>query len=800
MEKMIYNEHDNFYTIFNMSPIAMTVVDEESQVILANKAALKNLHKGVEEVLGNTYGRCIDCVHAEASSCTKSVQCMNCNIRNGVYNAVKNNAAIENLEVKQILKKAGEPREHWFNINIIPIFINEKKCALIVFTDISDIKQRELKKTELAEYHKKNEIQLKENRDYYLRLLESYPAIIWRIDKEGNTSYLGKKWYEYTGKTENRSADLNWMVNLHPEDRANCEKKQQEVFTERLTCQIECRMLHHSGKYEWFQLTCSPFYTMDNQFDGYIGMGININDKKESDKILKRYEVIFQNASDIIFYFDLNGKIIDANKAALKAYGYSYEELVQLSIYHLRSDSILTKQQLQNAYKNGLDFETVHTRKDGSQFCAEVHSQGFQIGDQEAIISVVRDITERKKAEKELSESRAKYYSLFMNMESGFAYNRIILDESGQAYDYEYLEVNETFARVAGRTREEIIGKRFSELYPDFTQVHQNRMEIFGDVAINGKQQYIQDQYVEVFHSWYSTSVYSTEKGYFAVILYDITERKKSEEQALQAMKDAESASQAKSEFLANMSHEIRTPLNGMLGMLDLTLLTELTPEQKEYLLTSKYCANSLQVIINDILDFSKLEAGKLTIQQTSFDIKDMIHDTIKIHAVNAAKKGLELNYLLSSSLPQYLKGDPLRIQQILNNLISNAIKFTDAGEILLSVKNSGSSENTVELLFAVADTGIGIEEEDKGKLFTSFSQLETTVNKKHKGTGLGLVISKQLVELMGGRIWFDSQKNKGSCFSFTIKLQKGEQNPKKTKEPASNNMKLTPSLNILLS
>lgn len=524
------------------------------------------------------------------------------------------------------------------------------------------------------------------------------------------------------------------------------------------------------------------------------------NGCKEYVEVLKRYEAIFQNASDIILFFDLNGRIIDGNKAAIKAYGYTYEELVNLTIYHIRTDSILTEKQLQRAYRNGMNFETIHTRKDGSWFYAEVHSQGFEMGEQQVIISIIRDISERKNTEKALSESRAKYYSLFMNMESGFAYNRIILDAQGQACDYEYIEVNETFAKIVGKPRQEIIGRKFSELYPDVMEIHHKRIAIFGDVALHGKQSYIQDEYVQAFKAWYSTSVYSTEKGYFAVILYDITERKKSEDRVLQAMKDAETASKAKSEFLANMSHEIRTPLNGMLGMLELTLMTELNGEQKEYLLTSKYCANSLQHIINDILDFSKLEAGKLAIQKNSFDIKDMIFDIIKIHAVNAAKKGLELNYLLSSSLPPYLIGDSLRIQQILNNLISNAIKFTDAGEIQLSVKTGISNEDFVELLFMVSDTGMGIDEKDVPKLFNSFSQLETTVNKKHKGTGLGLVISKQLVELMGGRIWFESKKNRGSCFSFAIILEKGEAPSKKDRYMEASGMEFNQPLNILLA
>lgn len=289
------------------------------------------------------------------------------------------------------------------------------------------------------------------------------------------------------------------------------------------------------------------------------------------------------------------------------------------------------------------------------------------------------------------------------------------------------------------------------------------------------------------------------EEEQFLITFVDISVYKTDHYDLLQHKKLAESANKAKSEFLANMSHEIRTPLNGVIGMLEMTFLTDLTEEQKENLEVAKNCADTLLTLINDILDLSKVESNKVVLQEEDFDIRELIQKVTDTQTVKIMEKGLQLECNIDEKIPSCFCGDDFRLQQVLTNLLSNAVKFTEKGSVQIEVKSLCRFEDIYTMVFSVEDSGIGLSSREINHLFKPFSQVDGTITRKYGGTGLGLAISQSLINLMGGEIKVKSQKGKGSVFFFTIQMKTKTTYTKEEEKPLFEKGKVNQSRILLI-
>ena len=476
-----------------------------------------------------------------------------------------------------------------------------------------------------------------------------------------------------------------------------------------------------------------------------------------------QFRSVFNGVNDAILVETTEGKVLDVNARACKMFGWTYDEFLTKTL----QDMVPPENRALSAEARDEDdltvehFETINMRANGERFPVSVTGRIEEIGSEKRLLIAVRDITEQKKAKEELLKlSRAITQSPAA----------IVITDLKGTIEF----VNPAFTRITGYTTEEALGQN-----PSILQSGEHGSEFYKvlwETISAGKtwsgEFRNKSKTGEFFWESASISPVANAEGdikNYVAVKEDITLRKQAMADLEKAKEAAEAAAQAKTDFLANMSHEIRTPLNAIYGMTSLMQDTPLNDEQQDFIKTIRDGSDTLLSVINDILDFSKIEAGKMELEEHPFRVRGCIEDTLDLLAEKAAKKMLELAYIIEDDVPPMVIGDVTRLRQILVNLLNNALKFTDKGEVVVLLKSMLLEKNQYELQFSIRDTGIGIPKDKMGRLFKSFSQVDTSTTRKYGGTGLGLAISKELAEKMGGRMWVESEEGKGSTFHFTV-------------------------------
>ncbi len=542
----------------------------------------------------------------------------------------------------------------------------------------------------------------------------------------------------------------------------------------------------------------------------------------------ERYRALFDRSLFCVFVHDFEGNYLDANEAALDLLGYEEEDIPRLNIVSLLSEDQIEEameglHEILSGEKERAPRTHKLTRKDGGHVWVETESCVlYRQGKPYAVQGIARDISGRIRAETELRNHREQLEELVEERTAELRkeedrFQRLAENMQDIIWmsdrDGKLVYVNQAIERVTGFPPEKTIGLTQREYSTEKSVLETLRGIREAERAVPKRNAYHGE--VELLHRdghtvpcEVSCTIVRNEDGEivgFEGVTRDISARKQAEEkirklneeleqrvrdrtaqletankrleEAIEEAREmalrAEVANLAKSEFLANMSHEIRTPMNGVIGMTGLLLETELTREQREFAETTRSSADSLLSVINDILDFSKIEAGQVELEELDFDLRTMVEDMTDMLAVKAHDKGLELSCLLRPDVPSLVRGDPGRLRQVLTNLSGNAIKFTEEGEVFIRVSLDEETESHATVRFEVIDTGIGIPEESRDRLFKSFSQVDASITRRYGGTGLGLAISKQLAVLMGGEIGVRSEEGNGSTFWFNVYLEK---------------------------
>ena len=622
-----------------------------------------------------------------------------------------------------------------------------------------------------------------ENR--YIELVENAPIGMYRVTFDGkylsanihHARILGYPSPAVLMEEVNRtSATVHYAepearkgVVDHLRSNPNRWLERETVFLRRDRSPIHVHLYHRSV----FSPDGEPLY-----IDGFLE---DITERKKlEEKVRSELELrqqIFDAVPVHLYLKDREGRYTFGNRAFTEFRNLRNEDIIGRTTFGVLEEpaASIAREEDREVLRTGrpLRDQERRVRGRGGEFWYRITKSPIldEKGNVEGIVGCGYDITSLKEISQSLAESEKRFRSLAEDMP--ILISTILPDGT-------ILYANAAYCRWFGREHQDILGVSFLDFLhaDDRTAVEQTLSSLTPEMSSFSKEErvFAPDGSLR-WQRWINRAFFdpSGKLQFIQAVGEDITERKNAEEEIRAARDEAERASAAKSEFVANISHEIRTPMNGVLGMSELLLQTPLDPSQHNLAGMIHESAEHLLTVLNDLLDFSKIESGTFGLSVLPFPIRRTLEDTVVPFLPEAAAKGLPLSLEADPSLPAVLLGDPIRIRQILTNLLSNALKFTEKGSVTLSVRLLGREDGEAKIAFSVTDTGIGIPEEFMGEIFTPFRQGEAFRNRKYGGTGLGLSISRKLVEMMGSGLSVESTPGKGSAFSFVLSLKTGD-------------------------
>lgn len=753
--------------------------DQHGNIIMINKAAIDITQWNSTEAIGKSLDIVFNIFDKStgerAQSPFERVMAEGCSL------GLKKNTVLLSKEGKEMYVSASSAPIKDIEDNLIGV--------VVVFRDITRIKQSEDELRKLS------------------MVVEQSPSLVLVADAEGHVEYANPKFLEVTGYTIEEVKEKGFTGFRNTKEAIDLVD-----LTENKEWHGEFNLRKKNGEITWQLAAVCAIRNTEGIITNWLGISEDITERKKyEDKLAneqKKLQTIFDNAPVGMLIVDRYRYIKKANASFANILHKEIEDIcgkrigeaiccgnfspcgeacgsvcdmgcgISVECHNCKfqkgiNNIIVNKSEIQRH-----EFSYPLRVEDSNEIVwISLNAVPVIIDDEEYALVVVEDITSKKRIEEALNWSRNFYITLFEEFPAS-------IWRSGKDGVINYF--NKTWLRFTGRKMdEELNGGWIENMHPDdvehFGNIYSKAILEHRAYEIEFRLKRSDGEYRWIVNEGRPFSSLEDDFAGFIGVCTDITEKRQVTENLRIAKEAAEAVSRSKSEFLANMSHEIRTPLNGIIGMTNLTLQSELSEDQRENLSIVNSCADLLLSVINDILDYSKIEAGKMTIDTIQFDFYKLLDDTFKTHLFKVREKGLKYKCQIGDDIPRFVTGDPTRLQQVLNNLISNAVKFTDFGEVKICSSVERQFDDKVLIKFNVSDTGIGISKDELKRLFKSFSQVDGSITRKYGGTGLGLAITKQLVEMMSGEICVESEKNKGSVFTFTVLLStknnEGEEN-----------------------